>query len=81
MIALLDGLAGSVCSSMLSFLYLHFTFVSSMAPLSRCLGRGNQGAPPGLSVDVLDLHSKMRQKAAGKASDQRRELLRLLGCY
>ena len=23
---------------------------------------GNQGAPPGLSVDVLELHSKMRQK-------------------
>ena len=29
---------------------------------------GNQGAPPGLNVDVLDLHSKMRQKAAWLAS-------------
>ncbi|CAK9038945.1 ATP-dependent RNA helicase DDX24 (DEAD box protein 24) [Durusdinium trenchii] len=35
---------------------------------------GNQGAPPGLSVDVLDLHSKMRQKDRLKRIERFRKL-------
>eukprot|EP00435_Cladocopium_sp_Y103_P010838 s2036_g2.t2 len=35
---------------------------------------GNQGAPPGLTVDVLDLHSKMRQKDRLKRIERFRKL-------
>lgn len=63
-----------LCRIPVPLVCVHFCIEPSLSLSNQCdlclgldaLAGGNQGAPPGLSVDVLDLHSKMRQKAARK---------------